>query len=360
MKRALVFSLICVLGVGFAGLAATLSGSWDTDVIIDPQQVSFADAISLTSVLTVDYTIGDWTFGSVTILNEDGWVDQTFSAGGVLGAFALTSALDLDPDALFDEWVTTAAVSIAGVSFGAEFTLDGTDAWLTLTAGGVAGDVTIDVEINFGDDDDECDFPFSDVTIDVGFPFCCADISASIYFTCAGFEEICFNVGGIALPNLPWITLGAELCFTLQTKTLVLSPAIDFGAIACFDLYIDADTGGNLVIGDISIVGIGLTCDIGAVTFSGLSELDPAANLVNGEYWEVYTISTNDDACCGPFSFDLSVYFLEGGLKLFDVALIDVNMELQVAAQFAFNMGLEINVETGGFTAWTVGFFVTW
>jgi hypothetical protein len=359
MKRALVLSLIFALGLGFAGLAAELSGSWDTDVTIDPQQVSFADAITLTSVLTVNYTIGDWTFGSVTTLNEDGWVDQTFSAGGVLGAFALTSALDLDPDALFDEWVTTAAVSIAGVSFGAEFTLDGTDAWLTLTAGGVAGDVTIDVEINFGDDDDECDFPFSDVTIDVGFPFCCADISAAIVFDCAGFDNICFSVGGIAIPNLPWVTIGAELCFTLQTKTLTLSPAFDFGTIACFDLYFDVATTGNLTIGDISIVGIGITCDIGAVTFSGLSEL-PGGDLVDAPYWEVYTISTNDDACCGPFSFDLSVYFLEGGVALFDVGLFEANMELQVAAQFLFNMGLEINVETGAFTSWTVGFLVTW
>jgi hypothetical protein len=359
MKRALVLSLIFALGLGFTGLAAELSGSWDTDVIIDPQQVSFADAISLTSVLTVNYTIGDWTFGSVTTLNEDGWVDQTFSAGGVLGAFALTSALDLDPDALFDEWVTTAAVSIAGVSFGAEFTLDGTDAWLTLNAGGVAGDVTIDVEINFGDDDDECDFPFSDITIEVGFPFCCADIAAAIVFDCAGFDNICFTVGGIAIPNLPWVTIGAQLCFTLQTKTLTLSPTFDFGTIACFDLYFDVATGGNLTIGDISIVGIGLTCDIGAVTFSGLSEL-PGGDLVDAPYWEVYTISTNDDACCGPFSFDLSVYFLEGGLKLFDVGLFEAAMELQVAAQFTFNMGLSINVETGAFTEWVVGFLVTW
>ena len=359
MKRALVLSLVFALGLGFAVSAATLSGSWDTDVTIDPQQVSFADAITLTSVLTVNYTIGDWTFGSVTSLNENGWVDQDFSAGGVLGAFALTSALDLNPDATFGNWVTTASVSIAGVSFGAEFELVGDDTFLELTAGGVAGDVTIDVTVNFGDDDGECDFPFTDITIEVGFPFCCADIAAAIVFDCAGFDNICFTVGGIAIPNLPWVTIGAELCFTLQTKTLTLSPTFDFGAIACFDLYFDVATAGNLTIGDISIVGIGLTCDIGAVTFSGLSEL-PGGDLVDAPYWEVYTISTNDDACCGPFSFDLSVWFLEGGVMLFDVGLIEAAMELQVAAQFTFNMGLSINVETGAFTEWVVGFLVTW
>ena len=360
MKRALVLSLACVLGLGFIGLAATLSGSWDTDVIIDPQQASFADAISLWSELEVNYTIGDWTFTSLTYLDEDGWVAQTFDAAGVLGAFDLSSELMLNPDATFEHWWTEASVSIAGVSFSGTFYLHDNDTQLVLMASGVAGDVTIDVGVMFGDIDGECDFPFQIAIINVGFPFCCADISASIEFTCAGFEQICFEVDEIALPNLPWITLGAELCFTLQTKTLVLTPAIDFGVVSCFDIYFAADTSGNLIIGDISIVGIGLTCDIGAVTFSGLSELDPVADLVDAPYWEVYTISTNDDACCGPFSFDLSVYFLEGGLKLFDVGLIEANMELQVATQFTFDMGLAINVETGAFTAWTVGFLVTW
>ena len=57
MKRALVISLICVLGLAFSGLAATLSGSWDTDVTIDPQQTNFNDAISIDSILTVAYSV---------------------------------------------------------------------------------------------------------------------------------------------------------------------------------------------------------------------------------------------------------------------------------------------------------------
>jgi len=339
-------------------------GEWLVDIMFDLLQPSFADSISFTSTCSVSYGVGDWVFTSETTLDDTEWIDQRFSATGILGAFTITSLLDLDPDLpLFESWTTIAAISIAGIDFVTEFVLEDSDVKLGLSVAGVAGDVSLGVDVTFGGidpGDDVCDLPFSDVTIDVGCPFCCADISASIFFTCAGFEEICFEVDEIALPNLPWITLGAELCFTLQTKTLVLTPAIDFGVVSCFDIYFAADTSGNLIIGDISIVGIGLTCDIGAVTFSGLSELDPVADLVDDPYWEVYTISTNDDACCGPFSFDLSVYFLEGGLKLFDVGLIDANMELQVAAQFTFNMGLAINVETGAFTEWVVGFLVEW
>ncbi|MCK4571191.1 hypothetical protein KAT84_04485 [Candidatus Bipolaricaulota bacterium] len=369
MKRALVLSLICVLGVAFSGLAATLSGSWDTDVTIDPQQTNFNDAIGLVSVLTVTYTVGDWAFTSVTDLNETGWTDQDFSVAGVLGAFSLSSALDFDPvTPAFGSWNTTAAVSIAGVTFGADFTLYPNDVVLVLAGSGVAGDVTVGVEITFGNvtyvpgPDPEpvagngCDLDWAGITIDIGFPFCCADIALEVEFDCDGFVDACFSVVGIAIPNLPYVTLSAELCFTMDEKTLVLTPAFDFGATVCFDLYIDVATeGDHLTLGDIYIYGIGLTCDIGGVTFTGISIWDGSE-----EYWEVYTISTNDDGCCGPFGFDLAFYFLDDGIRLFDIAVIDANMTLQIASQFTFNMGLEIDVDGAGFTQWTVGFLVTW
>ena len=361
MKRALVISLICVLGLAFSGLAATLSGSWDTDVTIDPQQTNFNDAIGIVSVLTVAYTVGDWTFTSVTDLDEGGWTDQDFSVAGVLGAFSITSALDFVPAAAtFGSWNTAASVAIAGVSFGVDFTLADQDVTLVLTGAGVAGDVTVGVEITFGgDDNDICDLDWAGVTIDVGFPFCCADIALEVVFDCTGFVSATFTTGGIAIPNLPWVSIDAELVFTLTDKELTLSPNFDFGAIVCFDFGFSVTNtpaaNSSLVLGDISIDWIALTCDIGAVTFSGITYLDGSET-----YFEQYTIETNDDACCGPFGFDLSFYFLEGGIRLFDIALIDANMELQIASQFLFNMGLEINVETGAFSEWTIGFLVTW
>jgi len=95
------------------------------------------------------------------------------------------------------------------------------------------------------------------------------------------------------------------------------------------------------------------------VTFTGLSEL-PGGDLVDAPYWEVYTISTTDDACCGPFSFDISVYFLEGGLRLFDVGLFEAAMEIQISSQFTYNMALSIDVENQNFTEWLIGFVVAW
>ena len=361
MKRALVLSLICVVGLGLSGLAASLTGSWDTDITIDPQQSDFSLAIGIDSVLEVVYTIGDWAFTSVTTIDETGWLGQDFSVGGVLGAFSIASDLVFDPAVPeFTSWGVETGVSIAGVTFGVDFLLEDNDVTLVLSGSGVAGDVTVGVDVTFGgDDNDICDLDWAGVEISLGFPFCCADIAAVVVFDCDGFDSITFTTGGIAIPNLPWLTIDAELVFTVDEKFLTLSPSFDFGDIACFDLDIDvAYTGGDMTVLSLDsflIEGISLTCDIGAVTFSATSIFTGA-----DPYWEWYTISTNDDACCGPFAFDLGIYFLEGGVRLFDIALIDANMSLQVASQFLFTMGLEINVETGAFAQWTLGFLVTW
>lgn len=371
MKKVLVLGLIVILGLAFGAMAATLSGSWDTDVTIDPQQTNFNDALSIDSVLTVAYSVGDWTFTSITKLDETGWVDQDFAVAGMLGALTMTSSLGFDPVVpAFDMWNTTVSVAIAGVSFGADFTLEDYDVTLILTGAGVAGDVILGVEVTFGgDDNDICDLNWVDLEISLGFPFCCTILEAAVSFDCDGFESIVFTAESVVIPNLPYLTLDATLEFTTQTKTLTLSPSFNFGATACFDLYIDlGSTGGvspgaALTLDSITIEGVGITCDIGAVTFTALSFWGGGTKpglLAGTPYWEVYAVGSNEDACCGPFGFDLAVYFLDAGSMLFDVALIDADLTLQIAAQFTFNMGLEMNVETGAFTEWLIGFLVTW
>lgn len=364
MKKALVLSLVFALGLGFAVSAQTLSGSWDTTITIDPAPVT----IGIDTTLTVDYTVGAWSFVSVTDLDETGFVDQVFSVDGVLGAFTLGSTLDFDPvNALFEEWNVVAGVSIAGVTFGADFTL-ATGTELVLSGSGVAGDIVVSVDLTLGDDVD-CDFDFAGVVIGIEFPFYCADIAAAIEFDCDGFVDICFTTSGIVVPSFPWLTLDAELCFQTDSKTLTISPDFDFGAGVCFDLYMDLDSSGTgpLSIEGFTIYGIGIEAEFGGVLFSGLSffDLDWAVDgdgnpLIPHGAWEVYTISTTDDGCCGPFGFDVSVYFLEGGVRLFNINYIDASMSLQIADQFTFSTGLEMDLEAGDFALWTIGFEVTW
>jgi len=363
MRRVLALGLVFLFGLGCIGFAQQLSGSWELDIDIDLQQTSFSDSLSLYSILKVNYSIGSWTFGASTVVDEDGWVDQDFSTTGMLGLFTLTAAVDFNPDATFGSLVTTTSVPFAGVVLGSQFTLEGADTFLTITVSGSAGDVDISIDIDFGDNDDICDFPFDEVSVIVGFPFGCAEISSSLTIGCDGFDQITFSTLGIAIPNLPWLTIGAQLVYTLQTKSLTLSPVFDFGTETCIDFYIQVDSSDNLTIGSISIEGIKLSCDMGTVTFTGISfwgDVGKPGRLAGTDYWEVYTVETNAEACCGPFSFDVSVFFFENGLKLFDVSMFEANLELTVATQFVFSMGLRIDVEINATTIWTLGFETTW
>lgn len=357
MKRALVLSLAVIFGLGIAGMAQTLSGEWDTTITINP----VAPSITMDSSLTVTYEVAGWAFTSYSEFTELGWTDQTFSADGALGAFSLGSVLDLDPAGAFDSWEVTAGVSIAGVTFGLDFTLADMDVTLVLSGSGQAGLVSIDVDVTFGgDDNDVCDLNWSGVDITVGFPFCCADVELALAFDCYGFVDACFSVTDIVVPALPWVTLDAEVCFELQTKTLTLTPNFDFGDIVCFELYIAQDYSGNLTLGDIYIDGIGLSCEIGGVEFYGLSFWGTHATKpsILGDYWEMYQITTTDDGCCGPFDFSVAVFFDDLHNSLFDVAKFVADMSIQIASQFTFSTGIEI--EVGGFTLWTLGFNVTW
>ena len=369
MKKALVLSIAVVLGLGLASFGQVLSGSWTLGLEIDPTNSDFAAALDFSSTLTVEYAVGGWTFGSVSVFDDAGWADQDFSAVGSLGAWTFTSAVDFDPSGAFGSLDIGTSISIGGMTFGFDFTLADQDVTLELTGAGATSLVDIDLTVTFGgDDNDICDLNWGGIDVTVSFPFCCADITGSLSFDCYGFQGICFNVSGIVVGNIPWMTLGAELCFQTESKTLTLTPAFDFGADVCFDVYFDVATTGGvgpgtiLNIGDISINGIGLTCEIGGIAFTGISYWGGGTKpgiLAGTAYWEAYQIATTDEACCGPFSFDIAVFFDENSTELFDIALFEANMTLQVATQFLFGMGIEYDV-VGGAQLWTLDFTVTW
>ena len=391
MKKALVLSLVMVLGLGVASFAQTLSGSWDTTITIDPT----TPTIGISSELIVTYEVSGWSFTSDTKLTDAGWQGQTFVVGGSLGAFTLGSTLTFDPTALpadfFSSWVVTGGLSLAGVSFDATFASALHDVMLELKASGSAGLVDVGAVVTFGSlyidaagdwatydtgNPPTCDFDWYGVDITVDFPFSCAVVASTISFDCAGFAYVKFEIEGIAVPTLPWFTLDAMLKFETQTKTLVLTPVIDFGPTLCFDLYLNMDGEASVFPGYtgytnglISIQGIGLEVEFGGVVFTGISfwditvGVDDKPGLLAGTpYWEAYQIATSDTGCCGPFAFDVTLYFLDTSLQLFTVSMVDVNMSIQVATQFTFSTGITIDLDNalGVFTEWTIGFLVEW
>jgi hypothetical protein len=359
MKKALVLSLAAVLGLGFASFAQTLTGSWDTYIGITPSPV----ALTIDSELEVTYTVSGWSFTSVTTIDETGWLGQKFLVGGALGAFTIGSTLVFNPATpAFTSWTVEGGLNLAGVAFDAKFTLTPSNTTLVIGGSGSAGTVDVDVTVTFGQPDNGlCDLNFAGVKVLVDFPFCCAEVSSEISFTCLGFEYVKFTACDITLPGINWATLCAVLTFTVDQKLLVVTPKFDFGAVACFDVYLSTPAA---LFGDISVVGLGLECEIGGVEFLGLSYWGTGtkpAPLKNTPYWEVYQISTTDDGCCGPFSFDIAVFFLEGGAMLFDVSAIKSNFDIQISSQFTFGMGLELDFDVAPvFSSWTLHFLVEW
>jgi len=97
MKRALVLSLVVVLGLG-VGAFAQLSGSWESTLSFDMGAATFADYIvDLTSDFAMDYSLAGWTFGSVSGFDLHGFASQAFSVEGALGAFTFSSSASFAP-----------------------------------------------------------------------------------------------------------------------------------------------------------------------------------------------------------------------------------------------------------------------
>jgi hypothetical protein len=372
MKKALVLSLALVLGLGFATFAqGAISGEWNTTIKINPGAPSIALFFDFTTSLDVTYSIGGWDFTSHTVVDDTGWKSQSFDADGTFGAFGIESTMVFGTAGTFTSWAVDTSFTFGSVLIGFDFDLGGTYG-LTLGVSGTAttGLVDITIDMLFGALGTDCDLDWQGVDITVDFPFNCAEVTATLDIDCAGFKKACFAVSGIDIPNLPWVDIDAKVCFELQTKTLVLTPKFSFGADVCFDLYIcqaksggTGPSGGSLVLGDIYIAGIGLDVEIGGVSFTGISYwgtdcagLKPKAL---GNYWEMYKIATTEQACCGPFDFDVAVFFDAGSAYLFDVAAFEANFSYELGDNFTFSMGLDYTA-AAGLTLWTIGFEITW
>jgi len=365
--RSSILGLTLIMALGVFVHAQVITGSWETEILIDPQAVDIPTFLDFSTDLTVTYEIAGWAFTSFTQLDDTGWIDQTFSAGGVLGAYSFGSSLDFDPAGSFESWEVTAGVSTAGMTFDSSFTLIEQDVTLTLGGRGSTGLVEVDVETTFGgDDNDICDLIWSGLDVTVEFLFCCAEVTSTIEFNCDGFEYLTFDVDGIQIPNLPWLVIDAELAFDLQSKSLTLSPGFDFGTYLCFDIYVSPESSGGkgpeevLSFESFSVDGLGIECELGTVTFTGISYWgDTGKPGALGEYWEMYQIASNDDGCCGPFSFEIAVFFDQTSNNLGDVALFTAETELGVSEQFEFSLGVEIDAMAGTIEL-SAGFVVTW
>ena len=347
--------------MAYATCAGSLDGAWDSEITINPQSLD----IALTADLALCYSISTFAFDSLTTLDASGWADQAFDATGTLGAITVFSAIDFAPAAGdFESWVSTASISLAGAVFSGTFTLEPGVTQLTISSQtGEGAPVQFQADVILGSGEG-CDLDFNSMSLRLIFPIDeCVSIESSIRLGYDGFEYAILATEDIAVPGLPWMTIDATVEFEADAKAMALSPSFDFGPATCFDLYMGVSPEEGLTTDAVLIDGIGLSYELGGLRFAALSywgEGDKPGLLADTEYWQVASIHTLEVVCCGPFAFDAAVYFLEGGARLFDAALIDADLAWRATRYFAVDTGLQINLETAAFSEWTIGVAMIW
>ena len=371
MKKALVLAFALVLGLGIAAFAASpLSGSWESSITMNPQTAPMVTDFS--STLIVDYTVGGWTFESTTGFALTGWKTQEFTGKGTLGAFTLSSDLVFDPTGpSFSKWDSTGKVSIAGVDLTSEFLLGPTGSGWTFGASGTAGDLSLGATAYFNMNSDgdlvnasEYCFCFSSVEFTASFPFACIDnVSSTVTFDHTGFAGAVFDVKGIAVPNISWLTFDTELTFKTTSKSLTLTPNINLGKFSCITLYYKLVQTGTYTITGIDFYGLKLSYTWNGVTFTDMSsftgKLSDLDSSLSSTYWELFKIESTGDSCCnGKVDFSVSNYFGGTTTALFGWGETDVSLSFGIGSNYTINTGL--NVDSTGLTKITCGFKVTW
>ena len=364
-KKILIAITLLTVVVGLTLFAGSpLSGSWAAKLVINPDPFSFAE---LSSIFTVNYTVGGFMAMSTSEFVLSGFIWQVFGVTGTLGAFNIQGDLLFGAstaDFIYDQVIVTA--SIAGIDFGfyaaqlSDAVLGGpADGFAVRWAGSTQGLDIVSIS-EFGAQIEDEDFHgitiyhattglhkhyvtnplvygqcFTGQKITVsGWSFACVnDIAATMYMSQDGFEFIKFDLTEIA-SGLPWLAFNLELKFTLQTKSLVLTPTLNLGATTCIDLYtaIVIDPASPVSVNGINIYGLGLTYSWNGVSIKSLSVFntgcyaittpeygslieDIAEALEDGhdfypDYWELFSIKVVGDGCCGgEYTFHANTYF---------------------------------------------------
>jgi len=236
MKKVLLFVIALIVGLGFSGLSAPFSGSWVMDVTVTtPQTPTF----TLTSVLTVNYTISGWTFGSVSRFSVAGWYQQDFSADGAIDRFRFTNNLRFVPTTPAFTWLrSTVAVPVAGVDLAGRFLIveDGSGFRagfsapiddLRFAAIAFFGSFAFDTDWGLVPVADRSHIPeFRGLDVDITMPFYSTTLTIDVDFTRAyGFQDITFDVPAFEL-GIPQFTLDLRVVATLAKQTVTITPAI--------------------------------------------------------------------------------------------------------------------------------------
>ncbi len=418
-KKILLLEALVLLLAGLTALAAApFSGSWNAALAISPTPFSFSQ---LSSILTVDYTLGAFTTTSDSEVYLAGFIWQGFSVTGTLGAFSVEGDALFGPSTgsfLYDQLIIT--TDIAGIDVGlyaAQLSgdvLGGPADGAVLRIAGSIGSLQVVNCFEMGARIKDADYhgitivhaatglaktydtnplvPGQGFTGDKltvsGWSFACLSNGAvSLYVTDQGFDSLELDLTGLKT-GISWLNIDLALTFELQTKAVVLTPTLNLGETTCIVPYLDVRTpaadstltvGASAITG-IEVYGLSATTAAGNVTLKDLAVFDTGRYAItteqygsriesladaadNGDqtypaYWELFSVAASTSGCCGgTATFLVNTYFENGG-SLFDWGMTHVEASLPVTQALALTGLLEVS--TVGLDKLGAGIDLSW
>ena len=278
------------------------------------------DAFEIDLELALEYSAGDWSFGTLFDAEETGLEDLAFLTTGTLGAFHVYSMYgqwDLDEQDAWTDWDNGVWIDVFGTEFWAFFSLETVeDNVFSLSGSGFAvgghgsvGDVEVWGEMGFNlwellpliywndletvvDQNLACDFitvvsptcamDFSYAEFFAQLPFCCIDASAWIGFDEWGFYGLELWVKDVPLGNTGLMIDWIDLWYDVDEKDLNLWFGIGAGDTLCITPYLSLDDESAPSIGWISVDAVELVCTLGNVKVT-------VSELLSGDDWFIGT-----------------------------------------------------------------------
>ena len=319
--------MMAVVAFGLALLAGPFSGSFTSELLLDPDpNLAFQ---SLDSIFNLNYAFSGFLSTTHSEFYLPGFVWQGFGLTGKAGAFDVQADLLFGPstgDFLYAQEIVT--TSIAGMDIGwywaylDDAVLGGpADGSALRLAGSFGGCKLISItEFQARIRDADFDgitivhaatglsqsydtFPISTsqtgsccngwsgekVTLS-GLTFACIDtLTTTVYFTCiSGFEWVRFEVEEICT-GLSWLSLDLALTFYLQTKSIVMTPRLIVSECLCIDTYMEilTDAPDNTIYGTftsltgLSLYGLEFTYSWQGVTVKELTVFDTGRYVIS-------------------------------------------------------------------------------
>lgn len=351
MRRYFLFFVVLILfpilGISSSGMAESLSGNWDNQLTLKPDNI--LDGYS--STLQVDFRKGRMDFSSISKFSLSKLKKQEFEFGYSYANYSLDIDSKFDPSNLRLSSVSgTATVSLLDVVLSDKLELNynaGSDQYDSkstfIVVGNISGGITAELTTVFGGGGSGASLPYKSTKWEMwGQSIGCVDFSSTTKFNSStGFKKSTAEFG-INSPSLP-ISFSVDLTFKNNSKSVSLNPSIgqDWGFI---DVYTGLDWSQPDIEG-LVIKGFGLSgVSLGSSTFSSYFTLgNYDVHDINNNYKDGYdqVISLSAD---GDIGLSLDLYGNSDSGGVLGMSFFKGSSSFSVTRGVNFGMAVEMDL----------------